>query len=91
MLSIITGNVEKRGGYCLPRGMGYNQPQPQPPQPAKPSWLASHPDYPLAGHKVSHMTPFWIAEGKQKINVYFTYMDNPVLSDILPVRGLSLP
>ena len=81
MLSIMTGNVEKRGGYCLPRGMGYNQPEPQPPNPAKASWISSHPDYPLAEHKVSHMTPFWIAEGKQKINVYFTYMDNAVYTN----------
>jgi anaerobic selenocysteine-containing dehydrogenase len=81
MLSIMTGNVEKRGGYCLPRGMGYGQPSPQPPGAAKPSYMADHPDYPLAEHKVSHLVPFWIAEGKQKINVYITYMDNPVYSN----------
>ena len=34
MLSIMTGNVEKRGGYCMPRGMGWPQPQPEPPKPA---------------------------------------------------------
>ncbi|MBU0501191.1 MAG: molybdopterin-dependent oxidoreductase [Gammaproteobacteria bacterium] len=81
MLPIMTGNIETRGGYCMPRGMGWPQPEPQPPKPAKPSYL-SHPDeYPLAGHKVSHLTPFWIAEGKQKINVYFTYQDNPVYTN----------
>ena len=26
MLPIMTGNVEKKGGYCLPRGMGWPQP-----------------------------------------------------------------
>ncbi|MBU1775720.1 MAG: molybdopterin-dependent oxidoreductase, partial [Gammaproteobacteria bacterium] len=81
MLSIMTGNVEKRGGYCLPRGMGYDQPSPQPPGGAKPSYLSGPSEYPLAGHKVSHMTPLWIAEGKQKINVYFTYMDNSVYTN----------
>ncbi len=81
MLPIMTGNIEVRGGYCLPRGMGWPQPQPVPPKPAKPSYLADHPDYPLAHHKVSHLTPFWIAEGKQKINVYFTYQDNPVYTN----------
>jgi len=81
MLPIITGNIEKRGGYCLPRGMGWPQPQPEPPKPGKPSYLSNPPDYPLAGHKVSHLTPFWIAEGKQKINVYFTYQDNPVYTN----------
>ncbi len=39
------------------------------------------PDYPLAAHKVSHLVPFWIADGKQKINVYFTYQDNPVYTN----------
>lgn len=81
MLPIMTGNIEVRGGYCLPRGMGYQQPQPEPPKPAKPSWMSDHPDYPLAEHKVAHLVPFWIAEGKQKINVYFTYMDNPVYTN----------
>jgi anaerobic selenocysteine-containing dehydrogenase len=81
MLPIMTGNVEVRGGYCLPRGMGWGQPQPVPPKPKHASYLASHPDYPLAGHKVSHLVPFWLADGKQKIKVYFTYQDNPVYTN----------
>ena len=81
MLPIMTGNIEVRGGYCMPRGMGWPQPQPEPPKPAKPSYLAHPDEYPLAGHKVSHLTPFWIAEGKQKINVYFSYQDNPVYTN----------
>jgi anaerobic selenocysteine-containing dehydrogenase len=81
MLPIMTGNIETRGGYCMPRGMGWPQPQPEPPKPAKPSYLSHPSEYPLAGHKVSHLTPFWIAEGKQKINVYFTYQDNPVYTN----------
>jgi anaerobic selenocysteine-containing dehydrogenase len=81
MLPILTGNIEKRGGYCMPRGMGWPQPQPEPPKPAKPSYLAHPDEYPLAGHKVSHLVPFWIAEGKQKVNVYFTYQDNPVYTN----------
>ena len=81
MLPIITGNVEKRGGYCLPRGMGWPQPMPQPPGPKQDSVLAHPPEYPLAAHKVSHLVPFWIAEGRQKINVAFTYQDNPVYTN----------
>lgn len=81
MLPIMTGNIETRGGYCLPRGMGWPQPNPQPPGPKHPSYLSTPPDYPLAGHKVSHLVPFWIAEGKQKVNVYFTYQDNPVYTN----------
>ncbi len=81
MLPIMTGNVETRGGYCLPRGMGWPQPQPEPPKAKHGSYLADHPDYPLAGHKVAQLVPFWIADGKQKINVYFTYQDNPVYTN----------
>lgn len=81
MLPIITGNIEVRGGYCMPRGMGFKQPQPEPPKPAKPSYIASHPDYPLAGHKVSHTVPYWLKEGRQKISVYIAYQDNPVYTN----------
>jgi anaerobic selenocysteine-containing dehydrogenase len=81
MLPIMTGNIERPGGYCMPRGMGWPQPTPEPPKPAKDSVLAHPPEYPLAAHKVSHLTPFWIAEGRQKINVYFTYQDNPVYTN----------
>jgi anaerobic selenocysteine-containing dehydrogenase len=81
MLPIMTGNVERRGGYCLPRGMGWPQPNPQPPAPTHESVLAHPPEYPLASHKVSHLVPFWIAEGRQKINVAFTYQDNPVYTN----------
>ncbi|MDD5241828.1 MAG: molybdopterin-dependent oxidoreductase [Sulfuricella sp.] len=81
MLSIMTGNIEVRGGYCLPRGMGWPQPQPAPPKAPKPSYTAAHPDYPLAEHGVAHVLPFHIAEGRQKVNIHFTYMDNPVYTN----------
>jgi anaerobic selenocysteine-containing dehydrogenase len=73
LLPIITNNIEKKGGYCLPRGMGYDQPQPKPKKGKEASWLAHPPHYPLAGHKVCHLVPFWIKEGKQKIKVYMNY------------------
>jgi anaerobic selenocysteine-containing dehydrogenase len=81
MLNIITGNVEKRGGYCMPRGMGWPQPQPEPPKPAHPSAMAHPHEYPLAEHKVSHLLPLFIAEGRQKVNVYFSYQDNAVYTN----------
>jgi len=83
MLPILTGNIETKGGYCLPRGMGWPQPQPEPPKPAKHAYSNHHhhPHYPLASHGVSHLTPFDIAEGKRKVNVYFTYMDNPTYTN----------
>jgi anaerobic selenocysteine-containing dehydrogenase len=81
MLSIMTGNVEKKGGYCLPRGMGWPQPQPEPPKPKNPSAMAHPHEYPLAEHKVSHLLPYFIAEGRQKVNVYISYQDNAVYTN----------
>lgn len=81
MLPIMTGNIESRGGYCLPRGMGWPQPSPSPAGPKHASYLSTPPDYPLASHKVAHLIPFWIAEGKQKVGMYFTYQDNPVYTN----------
>jgi len=81
MLPIMTGNIEVKGGYCLPRGMGWPQPTPEPGKPKHASYLSTPPDYPLAGHKVSHLVPFWIADGKQKVKIYFTYQDNPVYTN----------
>lgn len=83
MLPILTGNVEKEGGYCLPRAMGYPQPNPKPPKPEKHAYSNHHhnPLYPLASHGVSHLFPFEVFEGKRKVNVYITYMDNPVYTN----------
>ncbi len=36
LLNAITGNIDVRGGYCLPRRYSLPQPQPEPPLPAKP-------------------------------------------------------
>ena len=81
MLSIMTGNVEKTRRLLPAARHGIQPAGTGTAEAGQASWLASHPDYPLAEHKVSHLTPFWIAEGKQKINVYFTYMDNPVYTN----------
>ncbi|MBI5119418.1 MAG: molybdopterin-dependent oxidoreductase [Rhodospirillales bacterium] len=77
MLNVITGNVEKKGGYCLPRGMGYNQPGPKPPGGKAPSILGQPPEYPLAGHQVSTHLPYQIMKGQVKMSVLMTYYDNP--------------
>jgi len=77
LLNIIVGNIDKKGGYCLPRGMGWSNPAPKPPKPAKQSILSNPPEYPLAGHHVSHHIAHGILEGRQKLSVYIWYMHNP--------------
>jgi len=78
MLAVITGNVEKKGGYCLPRGMGWPQPEPVPPAGKAPSVLAAPPLYPLASHHVSTMAPYMVMKGEARVSVWMTYYDNPV-------------
>lgn len=78
LLPIITGNVEKKGGYCLPRGMGWPQPEPVPPSGKAPSVIATPPKYPLASHHVSTHAPYMIKDGEAKVSVWMSYYDNPV-------------
>ena len=78
MLNVITGNLEKKGGYCLPRGMGWPQPEPAPPAGPAPSAIAKPPLYPLASHAVSTNAPYMVMRGEAKVSVWMTYYDNPV-------------
>lgn len=78
LLNVITGNVEEKGGYCLPRGMGWPQPQPVPPHPDAHSILHHPPEYPIASHEVSTHAPYMVMKGEAKVSVWFTYYDNPV-------------
>jgi len=80
MLNVITGNVEKKGGYCLPRGMGWPQPSPEPAKGATPSVIATPPLYPLASHHVSTHAPYMIMRGEAKVAVWMFYYDNPAYS-----------
>ena len=57
--------------------MGWSDPAPKPPKPAKQSILSNPPEYPLAGHHVSHHIAHGILEGRQKLSVYIWYMHNP--------------
>tara|TARA_R110002167_G_scaffold213760_6_gene418377 strand:+ start:1214 stop:3874 length:2661 start_codon:yes stop_codon:yes gene_type:complete len=78
MLNVITGNIEVKGGYCLPRGMGWPQPQPVPPAGKAASAMAAPPEYPLASHAVSTHAPYMVKKGQAKVSVWMHYYDNPV-------------
>ncbi len=81
LLNIVTGSVEERGGYCLPRGFDFKHPEPQPPAPKAKSALAHPSEYPLAEHKVSHHVAQMIKEGRQKISVYIRHYYNGCYSN----------
>lgn len=75
--SIITGNIETKGGYCLPRGMGWGGVEPNPPKPKEHSVLKQPPNYPLADHHVSSHAAFQVMRGEAKVAIWMDYMDNP--------------
>ncbi len=70
LLNTITGNIDIKGGYCLPRRYELAQPNPIPP-PAKLKQGIT----PLLVH---HNIFREIKEGKVKAGVLMTHMDNPV-------------
>lgn len=76
LLNIVVGNIEKKGGYCLPRGLGFKHPQPEPPAPKEKSELAHPHEFPLAHHKVSHHVAQMMKEGRQKVSVYMRHYFN---------------
>ena len=81
MLPIMTGNVEVQGGYCLPRGMSWPQPQPAPPKPAKGSYLAHPDEYPLAAHKVEPPGAVLDRRGQAEDQRLLHLQDNPVYTN----------
>ncbi|MBF0194127.1 MAG: molybdopterin-dependent oxidoreductase [Magnetococcales bacterium] len=68
LLAVITGNVEKRGGNCLPRSYNLAAPTPTPPD--------------VDGGKLNlnYSFPFEVKEGDRKVSVLFNHMSNPAYS-----------
>ncbi len=78
LLNIITGNIDNRGGYCLPKSFTFREPAPVPPVPRRKSKLSSSATYPLAGTELHHRVLPLIKEGRQTVKLYMTYQHNPV-------------
>lgn len=66
LLPIITGNVEVKGGYCLPRRIHWDDVKPVPPAPAKQLADANAALFPHAA-----------ISGRAKVGVLFNYDSNP--------------
>ena len=80
LLPIITGNIDVKGGYCLPRVMTYPQPEPVPPKLSGKSLSSLSSQYPLSMENSTPLLPFLIKEGKEKASILFNYMSNPAYS-----------
>ena len=84
LLNAITGNIDVKGGACLPvTGSVKGEPDPKPPSPTAKSGIKEYwkKAYPEASHGVSQTVLPLIKEGKQKVQVYMTYVYNPVYSN----------
>ena len=66
LLPIMTGNVEIKGGYCLPRRISWEEINPVPP-PAKKS----------AARGTGALFPYAVKSGDAKIGVLFNHYANP--------------
>ena len=78
--NIITGNIDNKGGLCLPRQYNLAEPSPAPAVPA-PSVLTNPPDLPLASQQSVEKVLQMIKERKYKVGVLMTHGVNPVYSN----------
>lgn len=68
LLNAIAGTVDRRGGYCLPRNYGFQQPEPIP---EKPEFLSHY-----NGNGIFET----LRENRHKVKFYMAYMTNPVFT-----------
>jgi len=69
LLPIITGNVEVKGGYCLPRRIRWDEIRPAPPALKRPPSMGA-----------GALFPYAAKSGKAKVGVLFNYNSNPAHS-----------
>jgi anaerobic selenocysteine-containing dehydrogenase len=81
LLNAITGNVDVRGGYCLPRTFALPEPAPAPPSHVQP-W-SKLPGQSIQSYLRTQNIP---REGRNPIKALITYKTNPVYSS--PASGM---
>lgn len=68
LLSAVTGNIDVKGGLCLPRRFEIKNPR-----------LKAEGER-LKANNMNYQLPFKIKDGSQKVSVLFNYMTNPAYS-----------
>jgi len=86
LLNIITGNIDSKGGLCMPVQYYLAEPDPVPSSPA-PSVLSNPPDLPFAYQQAVEKTMEMIKDRKHGVNVLMTHGVNPVYSN--PDMGMT--
>lgn len=86
LLNIITGNIDNRGGLCLPREYPLTDPDPAPAMPG--TSIFTNPDNVAFAQQQSVAQVFkQIKDRKAQVNVLMTHQANPVYSN--PDGGLT--
>ncbi len=80
LLNIITGNIDVKGGLCLPRQYDLAQAAPAPARPS-PSLLTNPPDMPFATQQSIVNVIRLIKDRKHKVGLLMTHGVNPVYSN----------
>ncbi|MHB8858894.1 MAG: molybdopterin-containing oxidoreductase family protein [Thermoleophilia bacterium] len=80
LLNIITGNIDVKGGLCMPRQYNLAEPNPAPPIPAA-SVLTNPPDLPLATQQSIQSAVQLIKNRKFNVGVLMTHGYNPAYSN----------
>ncbi len=80
LLNIITGNIDNRGGLCLPREYNLPDADPAPPAPA-PTPLSNPADLPLASQQSIDRSWQLIRDRNYQVGLLITHSYNPVYSN----------
>jgi anaerobic selenocysteine-containing dehydrogenase len=81
LLNAITGNIEVKGGYCLPRVHEFAEPAPVPAEPAMKTALSHPAALPLVGGRPCDLPLTQLRKLGAEIGVYVLYEHNPAYSD----------
>jgi anaerobic selenocysteine-containing dehydrogenase len=77
LLNAVAGNVDIKGGYCLPRQYRLRPFGTEPPAPTVESELLRPAEFPLVSRGVSERLLPMVAEGRHQLGVYMLYRANP--------------
>ncbi|MDZ4246648.1 MAG: molybdopterin-dependent oxidoreductase [Dehalococcoidia bacterium] len=81
LLNAITGNIDSRGGYCMPRYFPAKEAGPEPPGNDIAGGLASTDNFPFNSKTLSHSILKLIQDQQRPVELLMTYMFNPAYSN----------
>ncbi|MCL5961945.1 MAG: molybdopterin-dependent oxidoreductase [Chloroflexi bacterium] len=84
LLNAVTGNIDVRGGACLPRFYQFSEPQPEPKVALKISQSVRPSSFPLASYSVPQAVMSTIKEQKDEVSVLIAFQANPAFSNPEP-------